>query len=92
MPPNGFGNGGRDDLRRAMDDLRGWFGRSRRLLAILIASGLLVIVLIGSYYQVEADEAGLVTRFGRFVRITNPGAHGKLHFGIERVQKVSVER
>jgi len=92
MPPNGFGHDGRDDLRRALDDFRGWFGRSRRLLAILLAAGLLVIVLIGSYYQVEADEVGLVTRFGRFVRITNPGAHGKLPFGIEKVQKVAVER
>jgi modulator of FtsH protease HflK len=92
MPPNGFGHDGRDDLRRAIDDFRGWFGRSRRLLAILLVAGLLLIALIGSYYQVEADEVGLVTRFGRFVRITNPGAHGKLPFGIEKVQKVAVER
>ena len=34
----------------------------------------------------------MVTRFGRFVRSTNPGPHAKLPFGIERVQKVPVER
>jgi membrane protease subunit HflK len=51
-----------------------------------------LIALLGSYYQVEPDEVGMVTRFGRFVRSTNPGPHGKLPFGIERVQKVPVER
>jgi len=34
----------------------------------------------------------LVTRFGRFVRTSNPGPHGKIPFGIERVQKVPVQR
>ena len=34
----------------------------------------------------------MVTRFGRFVRITNPGPHLRLPLGIERVQKVPVER
>jgi regulator of protease activity HflC (stomatin/prohibitin superfamily) len=65
-----------------MDEFRAWFGRSRRLLAILLAAALLIIALIGSYYQVEADEVGLVTRFGRFAQISNPGAHGKLPFSI----------
>src|SRR3954467_15777068 len=51
-----------------------------------------LIALVGSYYQVEPDEVGMVTRFGRFVRSTTPAPPGKLPFGIERVQKVPVER
>jgi membrane protease subunit HflK len=35
---------------------------------------------------------GLVMRFGRFVRTTNPGPHAKLPFGIEHVQKVPTQR
>ena len=67
--------------------------RSRpRLLWGGIAGIVALIALLGSYYQVEPDEVGMVTRFGRFVRSTNPGPHGKLPFGIERVQKVPVER
>src|SRR3954467_5419690 len=50
-----------------------------------------LIALVGSYYQVEPDEVGMVTRFGRFVRSTTPAPPGKLPFGIERVQKVPVE-
>jgi membrane protease subunit HflK len=41
---------------------------------------------------VEPDEVGVVTRFGRHVRTTDPGPHLKIPFGIERVQKVPVRR
>src|SRR3954464_15602619 len=57
-----------------------------------IAALVALVALVGSYYQIEPDEVGLVTRFGRFVRTTNPGPHTKIPFGIERVQKVPVER
>jgi modulator of FtsH protease HflK len=63
-----------------------------RLLWGGIAAIVGLIALVGSYYQVEPDEVGMVTRFGRFVRSTSPGPHAKLPFGIERVQKVPVER
>ena len=66
--------------------------RSRRFLWGAIAIVVAVVVLFGSYYQVEPDEVGLVTRFGRFVRTTNPGPHTKFPFGIEQVQKVPVQR
>ena len=61
----------------------------------LILVGLVIVGLVAlysSYYQVEPDEVGLVTRFGRFVRTCNPGPHAKFPFGIERVQKVPVQR
>ncbi len=64
----------------------------RRLILSAIAVVIAVAALVGSYYQVEPDEVGLVTRFGRFVRTTNPGPHTKIPFGIEQVQKVPVQR
>jgi modulator of FtsH protease HflK len=69
-----------------------WLRARPRLLWGGIAGLVALIVLVGSYYQVEPDQVGMVTRFGRFVRSTNPGPHAKLPFGIERVQKVPVER
>jgi membrane protease subunit HflK len=63
-----------------------------RLLWGGIAAIVALIAVIGSYYQVEPDEVGMVTRFGRFVRSTSPGPHAKLPFGIERLRKVPVER
>jgi membrane protease subunit HflK len=41
---------------------------------------------------VEPDEVGVVTRFGKFVRMTGPGPHGKAPFGIEHAQMVPAQR
>jgi modulator of FtsH protease HflK len=67
-------------------------GRLPVSLGLLIVAALGALALVSAYYQIEPDEIGLVTRFGRFVRTTGPGPHGKLPFGIEQVRKVPVER
>jgi modulator of FtsH protease HflK len=81
-----------DAVGRVVDELRATVGRGRRWIwrgfALIVAIG----TLMSSYYQVEPEEVGLVTRFGRYVRTSNPGPHGKLPFGVESVQKVPVER
>ena len=52
----------------------------------------LVVLLVGSFYQVSPEEIGVILRFGKFVRTTNPGLHVKIPLGIERLTKVPVER
>lgn len=74
--------------REVREKLRG----TRKLIFTVLGVVLVGAILFGSYYQVEADEVGMVTRFGRFVRVTNPGPHAKIPFGIERVEKVPVQR
>jgi modulator of FtsH protease HflK len=81
-----------DEFTRAAREFGARLRESRKILIIV---GLVIVGLVaiyGSYYQVEPDEVGLVTRFGRFVRTCNPGPHAKFPFGIERVQKVPVQR
>ena len=51
-----------------------------------------VILLYGSIYQISPDEMGVILRFGKFVRTTNPGLHFKLPFGIETLTKVPVQQ
>lgn len=55
---------------------------------------LIVILLVAgiSVYVVNTDAKGVVQRFGKFVRITEPGIHLKLPWPIEKVQKPQVER
>ena len=48
-------------------------------------------MLISTYYQVNADEVGVVQRFGRYVRTTDPGPHLKIPL-IETVTRVPVQR
>lgn len=56
---------------------------------LLGAAGILVLYTIfTSYYTVQADEVGVVKRFGAYVRSTDPGLHFMLPLGIETVQKV----
>lgn len=83
---------GNDDINRVVDDLRATFWRGRRWIWRGIAVGLGLAALLSSYYQIEPEAVGMVTRFGRYVRTANPGPHAKLPFGMEAVQKVPVER
>ncbi|HEX3696501.1 MAG TPA: FtsH protease activity modulator HflK [Polyangia bacterium] len=89
-------NGGQEfdpeQLQRLVGDLWRRLWSSRRLVLAVLSTVLVLFVLVDSYYQVEPDEVGMVTRFGRFVRTATPGPHGKFPFGIEKVQKVPVER
>ncbi len=53
-----------------------------------------VVVLVGLFstlYQVQPEEVGVVLRFGRYVRTTEPGLRAKLPFA-ETVIKVPVQR
>jgi modulator of FtsH protease HflK len=56
-----------------------------------VTAVLIALSLIGSgLYSVGPDEVGVVRRFGKYVRTTNPGLNIKLPFGIETVNKVKV--
>ena len=55
---------------------------------------ILLLVIWGAFgiYTVQPAEQGVVTRFGRFDRITQDGLNWHLPAPIERVQKVNVEQ
>ena len=64
-----------------------WGGIAGAIIALVA-----VIVLASSWFTIEPEEVGLVLRFGRYVRQTEPGLHLKLPFPIETVLKVPVQR
>jgi membrane protease subunit HflK len=51
-----------------------------------------IILLVGSIYQVSPEEIGVILRFGKFVRTSDPGLHFKLPLGIEKLTRVPVQR
>ncbi|MFH1984053.1 MAG: FtsH protease activity modulator HflK [Pseudomonadota bacterium] len=53
---------------------------------------LLLAVFFGSsmFYTVAVDEVGVVQRFGKYIRTTQPGLNFKLPAGVEKVTKVKV--
>lgn len=61
--------------------------------AVVIVPAVVILAMLAScFYMVSTDEKGVVLRFGKFVRITEPGLHLKLPLGIERVFTPPVER
>lgn len=61
-----------------------------------ILIGLIVLILAiwlvrgGPAYRVEPDEEGVVLRFGKYVRSTQPGLHFKAPWPIETVERPNV--
>ena len=54
---------------------------------------IIVIIILGwsSIFQIDPEEVGVITRFGKYVRSVNPGLNVKWPY-IETVYKVPVER
>ena len=59
----------------------------KKIILIIIA----VIIAFSSFFQIDPEEIGAITRFGKYVRQVESGLHTKIPF-IERVYKVPVER
>ncbi|MDR2542065.1 MAG: FtsH protease activity modulator HflK [Treponema sp.] len=58
---------------------------------VLIVVGILVVILLAtSVFIVDQTEQAVMTRFGRFTGIKDPGLHFKLPFGIDRNYTVNV--
>jgi len=59
---------------------------------LLILIFLLLFFGSSTFYTVGVDEVGVVQRFGKYVRTSQPGLNFKLPSGIEKVTKVKVRR
>ena len=59
---------------------------------ILIIVILVLFLASSTFYTVGVDEVGVVQRFGKYTRTSQPGLNFKLPIGIEKVTKVKVKR
>ncbi len=67
------------------------FRFKKKTITGLLTGVVVLILLFGTIYQIEPEEVGIVLRFGRYVRTTDPGLRLKIPF-IEGVSKVPVQR
>ena len=51
-----------------------------------------ILMLFTTAYKVDANENGVVLRFGKYISTTTPGLHFKAPFGIDKVYKIQVAR
>ncbi len=59
-----------------------------RFLSVIVLAALILGAVFSSAYTINANERGVVTRFGRYHATVNDGLHWKLPFGIDIVAKV----
>ncbi len=63
---------------------RKWYG-------LIILGIVVLVILFSTFYAVGPEEVGVIKRFGRYVRMTDPGLHVKIPFA-ETVTRVKVKR
>jgi membrane protease subunit HflK len=95
-PGGGGGGGGQPPdfeelLRRGQDRIRRWMpgmrGARGVMLLLLIA---IAIWLASGFYRVESDEQGIVLRFGKWTKTTQPGLNYHLPAPFEAVMTPKV--
>lgn len=62
-----------------------------RIIRWAVIAVLVVYGVMTSLYTIETNSAGVVKRFGNYNRITEPGIHLKMPFGIENATEVPVK-
>jgi len=68
-------------------EVRKYLPQIKKILLILF----LVIISWSAFFQIEPEEVGVITRFGKYVREVDPGLNFKVPV-LERVYRVPVER
>ena len=61
------------------------------VLKLVVAAVIILILVASSVYQISPEEIGVILRFGKFVRTTEPGLHFKIPM-VEKLRKVPVQR
>ena len=81
-----------DIIQKFQDKLKSFFSnKSPANFSVLFLIVLVIWVLTG-FYRVGTDEQGVVTRFGKYVRTSEPGLHYHLPSPIERAFKPKVTK
>lgn len=84
----GFGTPPR--MEDVLDKIKGARGKFPGGFKLLIIAAVIILLASSCFYTVDVDEVGVIQRFGRYVRVTQPGLNFKLPRFIEDVSKVKV--
>ncbi len=68
-------------------EIKKFLGNLRLIVTVLVA----VILVWNGFFQIDPEEVGVITRFGKYTRKVDPGLNFKIPL-VEKVYKVPVER
>ncbi|TVP44922.1 MAG: FtsH protease activity modulator HflK [Gemmatimonadales bacterium] len=80
-----------DHMKQISIDEKKLLGALRRFLPAIGLAVVGLVVVTGSIFQVEAEEVGVITRFGKVVRQVDPGLHLKVPVA-DRLHRVPIQR
>lgn len=81
-----------DFLKKTQDKFKSFFPKNSPANFSIIFVIVLLIWIFSGFYRVGTDEQGVVTRFGEYVRTSEPGLHYHLPYPIESAVKPKVTR
>ena len=86
-----------DLAKKFQDGLKNMFGGSSKTPDVkkpitLFIIGAIAVWTLSGFYRVDADEQGVVLRFGKYTNMTQPGLNYHLPFPIESVMTPKVSR
>lgn len=93
--PGQGGHGGGPDIEAWLRQFRrslGPFGRGPLGVLALIVVIIILWFLIGGWTSIGGQQVGVLMRFGRFVRVLQPGVHLRFPSPIDEVDKVDIGR
>ena len=79
------GGGDNDYLGNIQDRLKNMFPNNNPASLSIAFLVILAIWSLSGFYRVGTDEQGVVTRFGEYVRTTEPGLHYHLPFQLSQI-------
>ena len=62
-----------------------------KAIIIVVVVIVVLIIVFSSFFVVDPQETAAVLRFGRYIRMADPGLHFKLPFGIEKNENVPTQ-
>ncbi|MCK5058836.1 MAG: FtsH protease activity modulator HflK [Candidatus Aminicenantes bacterium] len=63
-----------------------------KTILLIVVIGLILLIGFSSFYMVDQKEEAVILLLGKYNRITGPGLHFKLPFGIEKNYNVPTQR
>jgi membrane protease subunit HflK len=86
-----------DLAKKFQDGLKNMFGGSSKTPDVkkpitLFIIGAIAVWALSGFYRVDADEQGVVLRFGKYTNMTQPGLNYHLPFPIESVMTPKISR
>ena len=81
-----------DDFSRAVYEFKANLRRYRRLITVLVIVIGGIMLVESMFYSVQADEEGVVLRFGEHIKSTSPGLHFKWPWPIDEAVRVPIQK